>query len=126
MVDRGIFESRSQVSRSKIRRIDESRPKSIQNKADSNRYAGAHPQFHHQHDLLHNEVLRPMVCGNRDESHRNRRQLEGVATANNDGFSTEGGTIIVSVVENRAREICISKFDTSNVRQIIQSLSTII
>ena len=67
-----------------------------------------------------------MVCGNRDESHRNRRQLEGLATANNDGFSTEGGTIIVSVVENRAREICISKFDTSNVRQMIESLSTII
>jgi len=35
-----------------------------------------------------------------------------VATENFDDIET-AGTIIVSVVENRAREICISKYDTT-------------
>ena len=40
----------------------------------------------------------------------------------NENFNTEGGTIIVSVVENRAREICICKFDTTNVSAIASAL----
>ena len=68
------------------------------------------------------QIFRP-VCStessylhSRNNSHRSRRKDEELPNTNDDGFSTEEGTIIVSVVENRAREICITKFDTSNVR----------
>jgi DNA mismatch repair protein MSH4 len=54
----------------------------------------------------------------RVDSHRNRRRLEksGVPAGTNgdESFDTVAGTVIVSVVENRAREICISKVDTTN------------
>lgn len=50
--------------------------------------------------------------------HRNRRKPEksGVPSGANgdENFDTVAGTVIVSVVENRAREICISKVDTTN------------
>ena len=52
----------------------------------------------------------------RNNSHRSRRKEEELSNTNDDGFDIVEGTIIVSVVENRAREICITKYDTSNVR----------
>jgi len=61
---------------------------------------------------------------------RKRRQADGRSNNNsstatnpedvfgsNSSIRTRKGNIIVSVVENRAREVCIAKMDTSNVRK---------
>lgn len=101
MTDRGIFESRSPSGNKSTRneKSGNSRNKNNERNKDSR-------------NNERNENGANKNNSHRDESHRNRRQLHGNTA--DDNLNLEGGTIIVSVVENRAREICISKFDTTN------------
>lgn len=112
MTERGIFESRQSSGSVKIRRTAEPKSKNYDPKLESKRYQLI--KFLCM-ILLFEYLLWPYT---REDSHRNHRKLEKsrgpAGTSGDESFDTVAGTIIVSVVENRAREICISKVDTTN------------
>ena len=58
-----------------------------------------------------------MSSTTRDESPHTTKRIDASVVnenMNDNDYIIEGGTVIVSVIENRAREICIIKFDTAN------------